>query len=162
MVLLSILFFLCEFGSFFLSKSADLGIGQWRRGQWRRGTSSSMRASLSNWTLYCYHYTSSDGGDDDDGGFSRARSASRANSKFSLSLAGLIAISGLTPTAPFPVVVVQWRGAGGAICEDHFYWLGAFSRYARRRGGAKKPLAKRVSEPSITLAAMLRQGIGDQ
>ena len=36
-----------------------------------------------------------------------------------LSLAGLIAISGLTPTAPFLVVVGQWGGTGGAICEDH-------------------------------------------
>ena len=37
-----------------------------------------------------------------------------------LSLAGLIAISGLAPTAPFLVVVGQWGGAGGAVCEDHF------------------------------------------
>ena len=37
-----------------------------------------------------------------------------------LSLAGLIAISGLTPTTPFLVVVGQWGGAGGAVCEDHF------------------------------------------
>ena len=36
-----------------------------------------------------------------------------------LSLAGLIAISGLAPTAPFFVVVGQWGRAGGAICEDH-------------------------------------------
>jgi hypothetical protein len=36
-----------------------------------------------------------------------------------LSLAGLIAISGLTPTAPFLVIEGQWGGAGGAVCEDH-------------------------------------------
>ena len=37
-----------------------------------------------------------------------------------LALAGLIAISGLAPTTPFLVVVGQWGGAGGAVCEDHF------------------------------------------
>ena len=36
-----------------------------------------------------------------------------------LSLAGLIAISGLAPTTPFLVVMGQWGRAGGAICEDH-------------------------------------------
>ena len=36
-----------------------------------------------------------------------------------LALAGLIAISGLAPTTPFLVVVGQWGGAGGAVCEDH-------------------------------------------
>ena len=36
-----------------------------------------------------------------------------------LALAGLIAISGLAPTTPFLVVVGQWGGAGGAICDDH-------------------------------------------
>ena len=36
-----------------------------------------------------------------------------------LALAGLIAISGLTSTTPFLVVVGQWGGAGGAICDDH-------------------------------------------
>jgi len=39
-----------------------------------------------------------------------------------LSLAGLIAISGLASTTPFLVVVGQWGGAGGAICE-HFFGL---------------------------------------
>jgi len=39
----------------------------------------------------------------------------------SMALAGLIAISGLAPTTPFFVVVGQWGGAGGAVCEeDHF------------------------------------------
>ena len=38
-----------------------------------------------------------------------------------LSLAGLIAISGLAPTTPFLVVVGQRGGAGGAICEDHLF-----------------------------------------
>ena len=34
-----------------------------------------------------------------------------------------LAISGLAPTAPFLVVVGQWGGAGGAVCEDHFGFL---------------------------------------
>ena len=36
---------------------------------------------------------------------------------------GLIAISGLTPTTPFLVIVGQWGGAGGACCEDHLAFL---------------------------------------
>ena len=47
-----------------------------------------------------------------------------------ISLAGLIAISGLAPTAPFLVVVGQWGGAGGAVCEDHFGLVGVFATYA--------------------------------
>ena len=35
--------------------------------------------------------------------------------------APIIAISGLTPTAPFLVIEGQWGGASGAICEDHLY-----------------------------------------
>ena len=49
-----------------------------------------------------------------------------------LSLAGLIAISGLTPTAPFLVIVGQWGGAGGAVYEDHFGLVRRFASCTRR------------------------------
>ena len=51
-----------------------------------------------------------------------------------LALAGLIAISGLTPNTPFLVIVGQWGGAGGAICEDHLAFCGellGFAAHAR-------------------------------
>ena len=48
-----------------------------------------------------------------------------------LALAGLIAISGLTPRALFGQACERGR-AGGAICEDHFGLAGRFERWRRR------------------------------
>ena len=81
-----------------------------------------------------------------DRGATRHRSRRRRRRGLVLSLAGLIAISGLTPTAPFFVVVGQWGRAGGAICEDHLYKCALGP-------GTSKVQANRVKNPKPFLAS---------